>query len=143
MDCRGGGRSTTSLGVVMSSQDDGVTWTTQPNHPWNTTRGSGAYSIAYSHSLNLWIMGGVLNIVGFGGDALATSRDGLTWTVQRNADDYVYVRGIALSNGVDVKQGGGGGGSSTTTTPSSAAPATLCHSGLLVVVALLFSTMIV
>ena len=125
----------------MSSQDDGVTWTTLANHPWNTTRGSGAYSIAYSSSLNLWIMGGVLDIIGFGGDALATSRDGVTWTVQRNADDYVYVRGIAVSNGVDIKEGGsGGGGSSMTTTPSSSAPTTYRRATMLV--ALLLSPLL-
>ncbi len=106
--------SATPRGIVATSTD-AITWTTVTAHPFNSTSGSRCDTIAYSETLSLWIVSGEIFPNAFG-KAIATSPDGLVWTLQVTGNDFLTVGAIAVSNNATVAV-------TTTTSSTTTSPA--------------------
>jgi hypothetical protein len=104
----------TPQGIVATSTD-AITWTTVAAHPFNTTSGSRCDGIVFSETLSLWILSGEIFPTAFG-KAIATSPDGLVWTLQTTGDDFLTVGAIAVSNNATVAV-------TTTTSSTTTSPA--------------------
>jgi hypothetical protein len=116
--------SNTPQGIVATSTD-AITWTTVSSHPFNTTSGSRCDAIVFSETLSLWILSGDVFPNGVG-QSIATSPDGLNWTLQSTGNDFISVSAIAVSNNATVAATTTGatltttGSGSTTTSPADA-----------------------
>jgi hypothetical protein len=104
--CVAGGSGTNSLAYSYN----GMTWTDASNNPFT---GGGGQGIAWNGSL--WVA------VGFNGDntiTMATSSDGITWTVRANPFDGNGGNGIAWNGSLWVAVGTGVGQTVTIITSS-------------------------
>jgi hypothetical protein len=87
---------------IVATSTDAITWTTVAAHPFSTTSGSRCDAIVFSESLSLWILSGQIFPPAYG-NALATSPDGLVWTLRTGAgNDFLSVSAIAVSNNASV-----------------------------------------
>ena len=90
------GDGTGNHGAILTSTDDGNTWTSRTDNSWNYL-----YSVAYGN--------GLFVAVGYNGIIL-TSGDGATWTVQAASGSSYSdtLNGISYINGLFVAVGYGG-----------------------------------